>query len=191
MKLTRKKAEILTSAIHECIDVGIVAREQGEKLLTSFEVIKFDWKRLAKYSFWISIICAVISAIALIADEALRKLLERIFDSPPIVKCLGSAVIAALTFFYGIRRKGKNPKKTFSNEAILFLGVLATAGSIAFLGQSLDTGSKHYSVLFLLAAIIYGALGLWFDSKLIWTSITANFGLSQREGAVQIIANGS
>jgi hypothetical protein len=67
-----------------------------------------------------------------------------------------------------VKRKYKSPEKEFSNEAIFFLGVLATAASIAFFGEAIDTGSGHFSLLILLAAIVYGILGLWFPSKLVW-----------------------
>ena len=50
----------------------------------------------------------------------------------------------------------------------MFTGVLFTAGSIAYFGKAIDTGSGHFSLLFLLSTAIYGALALWFPSKLVW-----------------------
>ena len=137
-------------------------------LLKSYEIVRFDWKRLAKYSFWISIICIIIAVGALIADEYLRALIAKLFNAPAIAKCLGTAAVAALIYYFGIKRKYKEPEKIFSNEAIFFLGVLATAVSIAFFGEAIDTGSGHFSILLLMATIVYGILGLWFPSKLVW-----------------------
>ncbi len=168
MRLTRKKAKIVKSAIEAWIEESVLSQDQGRMLLKSYEVVSFDWKRLAKYSFWISIVCIIISVGAVVADELLLALLEKLFDAPEIAKCLFTAILAGLIYYYGIRRRNRYPNKLFSNEAILFLGVLATAASIAFLGRAIDTGSGHFSLLILLAAMIYGVLGLWFPSKLIW-----------------------
>lgn len=168
MRLTKKKAKIVKSAIELWIEENVVSQDQGQRLFGSYEVVGFDWKRLAKYSFWVSIICIIISVGAIIADDFLRELLAKLFNAPEIVKCLFTAIIAALIYYYGIKRKNKNPEKVFSNEAIFFLGILATAASITFLGRAIDTVSGHFSLLILLAAIIYGILGLWFPSKLVW-----------------------
>ena len=168
MRLTKKKAKILKAVIESWIEENVVSQSQGQMLLESYDVIGFDWKRLAKYSFWISIICIVISVGAILADDILRELFAKLFNTPEIVKCIFTAIIAALIYYYGLKRKKKAPEKVFSNEAIFFLGVLATAGSVAFLGRAIDTGSGHFTILILLAAIIYGILGLWFPSKLVW-----------------------
>ena len=168
MRLSKKKAKIVKSIIEGWIEEKVVSEDRGRMLSESYEVVGFDWKRLAKYSFWVSIICIIISVVAIVTDDFLRELLARLFNAPEILKCLFIALIAALIYYHGIKRKNKQSEKVFSNEAIFFLGVLATAGSITFLGRAIDTGSGHFSVLILLAAVIYGILGLWFPSKLVW-----------------------
>jgi hypothetical protein len=67
-----------------------------------------------------------------------------------------------------MKKRSRHPERVFSNEAAFFLGILAVAGSIAFLGRAVDTGSGHFSLLVLLAALVYAALGLWFPSRLTW-----------------------
>jgi hypothetical protein len=168
MRLTKKKAKIVKSTIDAWIERKIISKDQGKMLLESYEVVGFDWKRLAKYSFWVSIICIVISVGAIVADDYLRALLAIIFKAPEIIKCLVTSVVAVLIYYYAVKRKVKMPEKIFSNEAIFFLGVLATAVSITFFGEVISIGSAHLSILLLLASIIYGILGLWFPSKLVW-----------------------
>ncbi len=168
MRVTKKKAKVLRTAIDEWADESVISQTQAKTLSESYEVISFDWKRLAKYSFWISLICIIISVGAIISDAYLIKLLADIFKAPAIVKCIFTATVSALIYYCGIRRKYKSPEKVFSNEALFFLGVLATAASIAFFGEVIDTGSGHFSILLLLATIVYGVLGLWFPSKLVW-----------------------
>ncbi len=168
MRLTKKKARLIKSTIESWVDENVISQDQSKILLDSYEVVGFDWKRLAKYSFWFSIICIIITIGAIIADEFLMELLAKIFNMSDIVKCLFFASVAALFYLIGFKRKNKKPEKVFSNEAIFFLGVLATATSIAFLGIAIDVWSRHFSMLILLAAIIYGILGLWLPSKLVW-----------------------
>ncbi|WP_197084195.1 DUF2157 domain-containing protein [Desulfovibrio sp. TomC] len=91
-----------------------------------------------------------------------------LFDSPPLLKCTGMVTIAGSIFGFGLRRRRKHPEKSFSNEAIFFLGVLAVAGAVYFLGLALDTGNGHFSLLILLSCITYGVLGYCFRSRLIW-----------------------
>jgi hypothetical protein len=168
VKLTRRKAKFLSSAIREWMTAEIISPEEGQKLLGGFEVSKFDWKRLAKYSFWISLICLMIAVGSILADRTLMALLARIFRAPDIIKCLSFAVGAILFYYWGIKRKEKAPERVFSNEAIFFLGVVATGASIAFLGKIIDSGRSHFSILLLISSITYAILGLWFPSKLVW-----------------------
>lgn len=58
-----------------------------------------------------------------------------------------ATVAAAFYSFAYLRRKTK-PLHQFSNEAIIFAGVLSTAASVAYFGQAIDTGSGHFSLLF-------------------------------------------
>lgn len=168
MRLTRKKAKLLEAVIREWVGEKTVTSEEGKKLLDSYEIIKFDWKRLAKYSFWISLICIVIAVSSILADKALIQLLNKLFRAQDSIKCLFFAVVAGGLYYLGKKRKEKRPEKIFSNEAIFFLGVLATAASIAFFGTVIATESSHFSMLLLFATVVYAALGLWFPSKLIW-----------------------
>lgn len=176
MKLTRRKAKLLEAVIRQWVADKAVTQEEGEKLLESYEIAGFDWKRLAKYSFWISLVCIVIAVGSILADRALMALLAKIFHAPDIIKCLFLAGIAAALFSAGLRRRRKKPEKVFSNEAIFSLGVFATAGALAFFGKAIDTGRGHFSILVLLAAIIYAILGLWFPSKLIWVFALLSLG---------------
>jgi hypothetical protein len=176
MNLTKKNAKIIRSAIESWIKEKVISQDQGRILSESYEIVGFDWKRLAKYSFWFSIACVVISVGSIITDDYLMQLLAKLFTAPEIVKCLFTAMLAVLLFYYAIKRKNKKPEKVFSNEAIIFLGTLATAASISFLGRAIDTGSGHFSLLILLAAIIYGILGLWVPSKLVWIFALVSLG---------------
>jgi len=168
MKFSRKKAKIVKSAVDSWIEKEVITPDLGQKLMSSLDVAGFDWKRLAKYCFWFAIVCIIIAVGAVIADEYLMELLARLLDAPDLVLFLASSAIAAFIYYLGVRRKKKFPEKVFSSEAIFFLGVLATAVAVGFFGRAFYLGDRHISLLILFSAIIYGLLGLWFPSKLVW-----------------------
>jgi hypothetical protein len=168
MQLSKKEARIVKNAISAWTDEKVITQEQSKTLLDSYNIIHFDWKRVARYSFWLAISSIIISVSTALADDWLIELMNRIFNAPDIVKFIILAILSSGLYFQGLRRKRIYPEKIYSNEAFLFLGVLATAASVAYIGKILDSGSGHFSLLLLLATIIYATLGLWFPSKLVW-----------------------
>jgi hypothetical protein len=168
LKLNRKNASLIQNAVEQWKVSGVLTDVEASKLTQTIEVVPFDWKRLAKYSFWIAIICLVTAVSAILSDSALMKLLRAIFDAPAGLRALGLAVIAGGFYYWGVTRKQKHIDKIYSNEALLFLGVLATAGSVWQIGEALGSGSDHFSVLLLLACAVYGIVGWIFKSNLIW-----------------------
>ena len=176
MQVSKKQGRFLDSTIEQWQKCDLISEEQSLKLKQSYDAPPFDWQRLAKYAFWLAIVCIVISVSSALADKWLIQLLEKLFNAPNSVKCITLSLLAALLYGFGIHRKRHRPEKVYSNEAILFLGVSATATAILFLGKVIDTGSGHFSLLMLLAAIIYGLLGLWFPSKLVWVASLISLG---------------
>jgi hypothetical protein len=166
--LGRKQHGIVAQAIERWRHGGVVDEQTAARLSDSIVIASFDWQRTARYAFIISIFCLVIAVSAILADTVLMKLLMRIFNAPAIVKCGFFAVVSATFFWYGLSLGKRYPHRLYSNEAVFFLGVLGLAASVFFLGVAIDTGSGHYSVLFLIASVLYALLGLWFPSKLVW-----------------------
>lgn len=77
----------------------------AKKLRNSIEPRYFDWKRLAKYSFWISIACFVFAVGAIISNDAFIRFLEYIFTSSQWFLFSFFSVLSALFYFWGFRRK--------------------------------------------------------------------------------------
>jgi len=169
LQLPKKKARVVLDAVNELAQGHVIDDATAERIRANIQPMPFDWRRLARYSFIIAIVCVVIAVGAAVADRWLMDLLEQIFSMPWALKSVGCAALAAGIIFFGLSRRRKHPAKIFSNEAIFFLGVLGIAGSIGCMGKALDNGSGHFSLLLLLAALVYGALGLLLESKLIWT----------------------
>jgi hypothetical protein len=169
-KLNIDKAEsnFLDQTIAHWQKEGLVSDEKAESLRNSYEVKGFDWMRLAKYSFWVALICGAVSFTFLIVNDVVINWLRNLYYTPDIIISIGSAIVAAFLFYWGRRRERLNPEQIFSNEAVIFTGVLFTACCIAYLGKALDRGSGHYSLLFLLSVFVYGFLGWRMNSRLIW-----------------------
>ncbi|MEW6418357.1 MAG: DUF2157 domain-containing protein [Nitrospirota bacterium] len=173
MKINKRLGKFLNNVITYWEESSVVTPDLADKLRNSYEIISFDWKRLAKYSFWIALICIVISVSAALTD--ITGIIKKLWDHP-FVSCFLFVFISTIFFFLGLKRRKNKPEKVYSNEAIFFLGVLSVAMSITFLGKALDTGSGHFSLLILLATIIYGILGVLFPSKLVWIFALLSFG---------------
>lgn len=176
MKLPRKHAAVVRDAIEHWKQEGMIPDAQAATLTATIEVQYFDWRKLAKYSFWIALFSIFSSVSAVLSDRLLMDLLTRLFATPPIARCLILAIGAAGLYQWGRLRRTQAPDKVYRNEAILFLGVLATAGAISQLGIALDTGSGHFSLLLLLSFLVYAVLGVVLESNLIWVFSLASLG---------------
>jgi hypothetical protein len=176
MKLPRKQAAVVREAIERWKRDGVIPDAEAATLAATIEVQYFDWRKLAKYSFWIALFSIISSVSAALSDRMLRDLLEVLFNAPALLKCAVLSLIAAGLYRLGLSKRQQAPDRVYRNEAIFFLGVLATAGAISQLGIAFDTGSGHYSLLLLLSFLLYAALGIVLESNLIWVFSLAALG---------------
>lgn len=176
MKLPRKQAAVVREALEQWRLTGVIPDAQAATLAGTIEVQPFDWRKLAKYSFWIALFSIVSSVSALLSDRLLMEMLEQLFRIPALGKCIGLSLTAAALYRRGVLTRRRDPTKVYRNEAVLFLGVLATAGAIYQLGLAIDTGSGHFSPLLLLSFLVYGVLGVAVESNLIWLFALASLG---------------
>lgn len=141
----------------------------------------FDWQRAASYMLAVALCSIFVGVAALTRAKWVVDLMIYLFGGSPMVRCVFFALLALLFYLWGERRLRKFPEKLFTNEALLFLGVLSTAASIAWLGRAIDDGSGHFSLLLGLAALLYGIIALALNSVLVW--IFALFSLAGWLGA--------
>ncbi len=176
MKLPRKQAAVVQEAIERWKRDGVIPEDQAAMLAATIEVQYFDWRKLAKYSFWIALFSIISSVSAALSDRMLQELLEVLFEAPPLLKCAVLTLIAGGLYRLGVTKRQQDPERFYRNEAIFFLGVLATGGTVSQLGMALDTGSGHYSLLLLLSFLVYAVLGVALESNLIWVFALASLG---------------
>lgn len=174
--IDKQEAEFLNSSIEYWEKDGLLDNEQAAKLKASYEIKGFDWMRLAKYSFWIALVCGGASLAFLIVNDAIVNWLKNLYYTPDVIISILSGVLAVGFFYAGRRRERSMPEKQFSNEAIIFTGVLFTASCIAYLGKTFDNGSGNFPLLFLLSVFVYGFLAWRMESRLIWLFALVSLG---------------
>jgi len=167
-KIDQDKSEFLDEMLDYWQSERLLADNEIQKLKESYQPKTFDWRRLAQYSFWIAMACGVIALSALLVDKSLLEYIKNLYNTPNIIISIVSALLATGCYILGFRRKKTKPQQVFSNEAIIFSGVMLTANAIAYLGKALNNGSNHFSLLILFSVIIYLALAYFFKSRLIW-----------------------
>ncbi|NEU09840.1 DUF2157 domain-containing protein [Flavihumibacter sp. R14] len=176
LNLDQQESEFLERSIRYWETEGLLDKTTADNLRDTIEIKGFDWRRLAQYSFWVALACGIIAIASLIIDDNVIKWLEKLYDTPDILISIISGGLAALFFYIGNKKKKENPERIFSNEALIFLGVLFTASCIAFLGKTFDKGTGHFSILFLISVLVYGFLARQFKSRLIWAFALISLG---------------
>ena len=69
MKLNKSQGDLLKRVIERWEADGTIDVSTADRLKGSYTVRSFEWKELAKYSFWIAIVCGVIAVVSVLADH--------------------------------------------------------------------------------------------------------------------------
>ncbi|TQI81770.1 putative membrane protein DUF2157 [Serratia fonticola] len=168
MNISKKNATVVRKALSSWVNEGVLTEQQQQQLLQNMQVQPFDWRRLARYAFLAALASLVIAITSLFTDSWLLYQLGELFRFDAPVRMIIAALLATLTYIWALRRRLRHPDKRYSNEAILFIAVLLTACALWQLGVWLDNGSGRVSVLLMLAAILYGVIGWFSRSGLVW-----------------------
>lgn len=183
MKLPRKKAETVRKALERWQASGLLDETTGKRLLDDLVPMPFDWYRLGRYSLLASLACILIGVAALFSDAWLVALVERIFSLTDLGRCAVLSLAAAGLFACGARRRALFPEKRLTTESLFFLGVMALAGGPfgcfaewLVLTTGGAVGDDVLTSLLLIAALVYGILGLALDSRLIWVFALLSLG---------------
>lgn len=166
--VSRKQKRLLERAIEHWQQQGLINDRQASRLLADMQPAGFDWQRTARYAFVAAIASLLISVAALLTDDWLLALLGWFVALSAITKCLLMTILAGGIFYYGGYRRSRFPQFYYTSETLFFMGVMALASAIYFLGVALDTAQNRVSVLFFIATLLYGVLAVYFPSRLIW-----------------------
>src|SRR5690606_18222195 len=111
LDISKQEKNTLDDAISHWEDEGLIDSAQAAKLRNTYDARGFDWTRLAKYSFWVALACAVLAVLSLLLDEIIQRWIERIYNAPDVLVCLFFFALSALFYALGFRHKRKNPDK--------------------------------------------------------------------------------
>lgn len=180
-ELPKRQYRIVSGMIDFWEETGELDAETVKRLRDGIAPMPFDWQRATCCLLAVALCCIFVGITALTRAKWVIELMLWLFGGKAIVNSLIFAAAAAALYIWAGRRRTRSPEKAFTNEAVLFLGVLSTAASITWLGWALDDGSGHFSLLLGLAAAVYGLTALALDSILVW--IFALFSLGSWLGA--------
>lgn len=173
IEISKRRYDAVTEMIDRWEREGILDAETASRLRGSVSPLPFDfpfdWLRAARWLLILALCCFAVGIAALFQTEWLVALIRRIFGSAPAVKSVFFASLAAVFYAAAYKRRRHRPERVFTNEALLMLGVLSTASSIAWLGVAIDSGSGHFSLLLVLAAAVYAVIAVAMNSVLVWT----------------------
>ncbi|MBN2434041.1 MAG: DUF2157 domain-containing protein [Spirochaetes bacterium] len=176
MLLKKKQHALIMKVIEAWQREELINGDLTVKLKESIGILRFDWKRLARYSFWIAAISLAISIFTLVLDDVIFEILKNLFRMPPLFKSIIMAFCSAAFYVWGFVRRQKKPDKYFTNESLLFIGAILTGAALAFFGAAVNTGSGHFSILILFAVLVYLGIGITFPSTLMWVIGLISFG---------------
>lgn len=170
MKVNKKEAALLQKAIRKWSDEALINPDQAKSLSHSFEESKFDWQTLSFYAFVFAIASIIISAVALLADKWLMQLFDKIVDASEEYKAVFFSISSIVLFFYGQRIRKRKPNNVYSHSALNLLGIMTSGVALGYFSIIIGEGSGHFSIFVLIAALLYGFLGIFFKSRMLWTT---------------------
>ena len=121
LNLDKQESEFLNKAISQWEENHLIDASTGQKLRESYEIKGFDWMRLAKYSFWIALICGAIAVGSLIIDVRVLNWIKNLYYTPDIVISIASGIISAVLLLFWQTIRKRNTPKEYSATRLLFL----------------------------------------------------------------------
>ena len=167
MYVTKFRAKIIRTALADWRSEGLITPDQAAELDGSIVVAAFDYKKLAKWAFAAACLCFAAAFVSLFASDLVVAFLA-VLAQLPLGRLLLASALSAAAYRQAIRQARRQPLRRFRNEALMTLAVFLTAWAVAELGLLLDTGSGHYSLLLLLACVIYLGVGWYAKSGTVW-----------------------
>lgn len=166
--LDKDKAEFLQQSIDTWKQENLLTDEQANLLKQSINVRRFDWKQVTVYAFFIAIACAILSVIVLLADKPLRKLIEQFTQITDAGISAILTLFSILSFYIAQRRFKNHPKTPFTNNTILLFGAFLSLAAISYWSKTLHIFQHSYLSVFLLAAVVYIGVAVYFTSIICW-----------------------
>ncbi len=168
MKVNKKQASFILKKIQEWKSSDVLDDTTALRMQESLEIIPFDFKKLAKYSFWISVSCMVAAVISFFADDVLRRFIEKLFNTSHVIKFLLFSFFSIVIYLFTFLRRQRKPDLLYSHEALFAVASFIAIGSFYQLGMMIDSGKGHFSLLLLLAFGVYAFVAFLLQTSIVW-----------------------
>jgi MFS family permease len=182
MEVSKKQSYYLQSAIEKWQKKGLLTDAKADELRDSISEKKFDWKLVARYSFWTALASAFISLASLLADDYVIELAERLMQTSDYIFSIFFFVASGACYFWAWRIEKRKREKKLSIEFIVVAASLLLGGALIYLLKSFDKVGDFPAWVFLLCALLWGVMANIFLSASTWlislVSLYVWFGLA-------------
>ncbi|WP_417348426.1 hypothetical protein [Ferrimonas sp.] len=164
---SRKEAEAIRRALQGWQQQGELTPEQVQRLAQGLEERRFDWLKLARYSFYVAVASLVLAVASVLVDQRVIDWIAAMFNAPVLARALALTLLGIGLLAVGLWRRGDGARP-YQVEALFLGSVLAFSGALAYLGDYLQPDNDSWRWYLLAATGLYLLMGLLLRSLLIW-----------------------
>ncbi|SDJ59199.1 hypothetical protein SAMN04488540_11048 [Ferrimonas sediminum] len=168
MSWDNREADALNRALQQWQQQGLLDADTVRRLTATIEVRRFDWRRLARYSFLVALVSLGVSVASVLLDPRVIDWIASVFQAPVLVRSVGLALLALALLIQGQRLRQRDRRRRYQVEALFLGAVCAIGGALVYLADYLSVDESVWRWWLLSAVTVYALLGLWLRSSLIW-----------------------
>lgn len=168
IRVSKKQSLFVQDLLRELVKEGVISEETSGKIRSSINEEPFDWRRVTRYAIWASVIAILIAVATLFSMEPVVDFVSAIFKAPEVGFTAIFSLAAIFMFFLAYRRRLKSPTKRWTNEGVLFLGVVFLFFALNSLGLALQLSAEGGLNLLLFSSILFAALGVFLQSGMVF-----------------------
>lgn len=174
MEVDKDEWKVISKALDEWDQQGMLAPGQADELKNSVQLKKTERQQVAQYFFIIAISCTILAFGAIFVDERLLERIKVYFALSNVFIAIVCAVLTISWFVYVYRRKNKLSKAAY--EIYMVLGALSMLTSLVYIFKDIGFGPSHSSFL-MTAVVLLFSTGVILRSESLWvTGILALMG---------------
>lgn len=169
MRINKKESRLLNEAIEIWEKDALIDQPTAEKLKQRIASYRNEFDAVAFYASIAAVSCALLAFGALVLDEKWIEILRKIFAFSEFVIGFIFGAVAVFLVWIAKRRIKKFPYAILANESFTILIALSAGVSVAYFTKSFNADYHYYGLSIFITACIYGVLGFYLNSRLLWT----------------------
>jgi hypothetical protein len=171
MELDKKDAAVVTNAIRFWEENNKISAEQADELRSSVRIRNSNIDAVAVYALISAISCGLLAFASLVIDEKWIELLRKEWGFSETVVGIAFTLLALFFVVLARRRKLKNINAIASSETYNITIALTVGIAITYWTRSFANFDGNYALPLLLAAISYGVVAVFLESRLLWLAM--------------------